>query len=49
MVATAASEKSSSHPKGPKEKRAPVVKPSEKVQEQLMPGLIELRLDGART
>jgi zinc transporter ZupT len=49
MVATAASEKSSSHPKGPKEQRAPVVKPSEKVQEQLMPGLIELRLDGART
>ena len=49
MVATAASERSSSHPKGPKEQRAPVVKPSEKVQEQLMPGLIELRLDGAWT
>lgn len=43
MVGTAASEKSSSHPKGPKEQRAPLVKPSEKVQEQL-PGLIRLRL-----
>jgi hypothetical protein len=49
MVGTAASEKSSTHPKGPKEQRAPVVKPSERVQEQKLPGLIELRLDGART
>jgi hypothetical protein len=32
MVGTAASEKSSSHPKGPKEQRAPVVRPSERVQ-----------------
>ena len=32
MVGSAASEKSSSHPKGPREQRAPVVKPSEKVQ-----------------
>lgn len=32
MVATAASEKSSSHPKGSKEQRAPVVKPSERVE-----------------
>jgi hypothetical protein len=32
MVATAASERSSSHPKGPKEQRAPVVKPSERVE-----------------
>jgi zinc transporter ZupT len=31
MVAAAASEKSSSHPKGSKEQRAPVVRPSEKV------------------
>jgi len=49
MVGTAASEKSSTHPKGPKEQRAPVVKPSERVQEQQLPGLIELRLDGALT
>jgi hypothetical protein len=50
MVATAASERSSSHPKGPKEgpkeQRAPVVKPSEKVQQQrLLPGLLELRVE----
>jgi hypothetical protein len=32
MVATAAAERSSSHPKGPKEERAPVVKPSERVE-----------------
>ena len=32
MVAAAASEKSSSHPKGPREQRAPASKPSEKVQ-----------------
>ena len=32
MVAAAASEKSSSHPKGWKEQRAPVVRPSERVQ-----------------
>ena len=32
MVGAAASEKSSSHPKGSKEKRAPVVRPSERVQ-----------------
>jgi hypothetical protein len=31
MVATAASEKSSSHPKGPREQRSPASKPSEKV------------------
>jgi hypothetical protein len=31
MVAAAASEKSSSHPKGPKEQRAPASRPSEKV------------------
>ena len=31
MVAVAASEKSSSHPKGPREQRAPASKPSEKV------------------
>jgi len=31
MVAAAASEKSSSHPKGPKEQRSPASKPSEKV------------------
>jgi hypothetical protein len=47
MVATAASEKSSSHPKGPKEQRAPVVKPSEKV-DRLQPGLLELRLEEGR-
>lgn len=32
MVASAASEKSSSHPKGSKEQRAPVVRPSERVE-----------------
>lgn len=32
MVAAAASEKSSSHPKGPREQRAPAARPSEKVQ-----------------
>ena len=32
MVGTAASEKSSSHPKGSKEQRAPVSRPSERVQ-----------------
>jgi hypothetical protein len=32
MVASAASEKSSSHPKGSKEQRAPVSRPSERVQ-----------------
>ena len=32
MVAAAASEKSSSHPKGSKEQRAPVSRPSERVQ-----------------
>ena len=32
MVGAAASEKSSSHPKGSKEQRAPVVRPSERVQ-----------------
>jgi hypothetical protein len=31
MVGAAASEKSSSHPKGPKEQRAPAVRPSERV------------------
>jgi hypothetical protein len=31
MVAAAASEKSSSHPKGPREQRSPASKPSEKV------------------
>ena len=47
MVATAASEKSSTHPKGPKEQRAPMVKPSERVQSS--PGqLLELRLDANR-
>ncbi len=58
MVATAASEKSSSHPKGPKEgpkqqqgpksQTAPdAVKPSERVQRQkLLPGFLELRWNG---
>jgi len=32
MVGSAASEKSSSHPKGPKEQPAPVARPSEKVE-----------------
>jgi zinc transporter ZupT len=32
MVGSAASQKSSSHPKGPKEQRAPVVRPSERVE-----------------
>lgn len=32
MVGAAVSEKSSSHPKGPKEQRAPVSRPSERVQ-----------------
>ena len=32
MVANAAAERSSSHPKGSKEERAPVVKPSERVE-----------------
>lgn len=32
MVGNVASEKSSSHPKGPKEQRAPVVRPSERVE-----------------
>jgi hypothetical protein len=32
MVASAASEKSSSHPKGPKEQRKPASRPSEKVE-----------------
>lgn len=32
MVGAAASEKSSSHPKGPREQRAPASRPSEKVQ-----------------
>ncbi len=32
MVGSAASEKSSSHPKGPREQRAPASRPSEKVQ-----------------
>jgi hypothetical protein len=32
MVGSAASEKSSSHPKGPREQRAPVNRPSEKVE-----------------
>ncbi len=32
MVAAAASEKSSSHPKGSKEQRAPASRPSEKVE-----------------
>ena len=70
MVATAASERSSSHPKGAKEQPAPKeqpgakdqqqpksqstpeAKPSERVQKQqqeLFPGLIELRWSGART
>ena len=70
MVATAASERSSSHPKGAKEQPAPKeqpgakdqqqpksqstpeAKPSERVQKQqqeLFPGLIELRWDGVRT
>ena len=70
MVATAASERSSSHPKGakeqpgpkeqpgskdqqpPKSQATPEAKPSERVQKQqqeLFPGLIELRWDGLRT
>jgi len=70
MVATAASERSSFHPKGAKEQPAPKeqpgakdqrqpksqstpeAKPSERVQKQqqeLFPGLIELRWSGART
>ena len=70
MVATAASERSSTHPKGakeqpapkeqpgakdqqqPKNQSAPEAKPSERVQKQqqeLFPGLIELRWDGVRT
>lgn len=64
MVATAASERSSSHPKGPKEQPGskdepapksqarPEAKPSERVQKQqqeLFPGLIELRWDGLRS
>jgi hypothetical protein len=70
MVATAASERSSSHPKGAKEQPAPKeqpgakdqqqpksqstpeAKPSERVekqQQELFPGLIELRWDGVRT
>ena len=61
MVATAASERSSSHPKGakeqpsedqlpkdqPKKPAASGVKPSQRVQEeQLLPGMFELRWDG---
>ena len=46
MVATAASEKSSSHPKGPKEQRAPASQPSEPVQP--LPGLFELRSEEDR-
>lgn len=70
MVATAASERSSTHPKGAKEQPAPKeqpgakdqqqpksqstpeAKPSERVQKQqqeLFPGLIELRWDDVRT
>ena len=75
MVATAAAERSSSHPKGPKEQpgskeqsqpkdqetpknqTAPEAKPSgaspsqrvQKQQQELFPGLIELRWNGART
>ena len=70
MVATAAAERSSSHPKGakeqpgpkeqpgskdqqpPKSQATPEAKPSERVQKQqqeLFPGLIELRWDGLRT
>lgn len=47
MVATAASEKSSSHPKGPKEQRAPTSQPSPPVQP--LPGLFELRSEEVRT
>lgn len=68
MVATAASERSSSHPKGakeqpvpkdgpkdqqtPKSQSAPQAKPSERVQKQqqeLFPGLLELRWNGVRS
>ncbi len=68
MVATAASERSSSHPKGakeqsvpkdgpkdqqtPKSQSAPQAKPSERVQKQqqeLFPGLLELRWTGVRS
>jgi hypothetical protein len=57
MVATAASERSSSHPKGnkeapkdreaPKKQSTPDVKPREKVQ-QPEPGLLDLRLEGVQ-
>ena len=43
MVAAAASEKSSSHPKGPREQRAPAARPSEKVQLPKNVGGPELR------
>ena len=48
MVATAASEKSSSHPKGPKEQRSPASKPSEKVDLPLDAGVFpeDLRRSG---
>lgn len=50
MVANAAAERSSSHPKGPKEQRAPVVKPSERVElpdeTAAMPNAIRLRRVG---
>jgi hypothetical protein len=40
MVAAAASEKSSSHPKGPREQRSPASKPSEKVNLPIDAGIL---------
>ena len=45
MVASAASARSSSHPKGPREERAPVVKPSERVT---LPDQTAALIDAAR-